>query len=165
MQKLLTAVCLFLTLSAFAQHKSSIDLAAIRNFRTHHNGLNVSFFYHFNEHLTAGAEMNRFFPVTKKVGTEELKESAWDFDYNMHYILPIHKSLKYYPILGFSHTSEKESLTESGETSYARFWSANTGLGLLLETGKVSPHIEYLATWGKHNQQFILAGLSFEMEW
>lgn len=165
MQKLFAAVCLFFSLASFAQHKSSIDLAAIRNFRTHHNGLNVSFFYHFNEHLTAGVEMNRFFPLTKNLGTEKIKESAWDFDYNMHYILPIHKSLKYYPILGFSHTSEREALNERGEAHYERFWSANTGLGIMLETGKVSPHIEYLATWGKMNQQFILAGLSYEIEW
>lgn len=165
MQKILLGLLLFLAGTAFAQRKSSIDLAAIRNTRLHMNGLNVSVFHHFSEKLVAGIEMNRFFPSHKTIGTEKVNQSAWDFDYNMHYLIPVHKGLKAYPILGFSHSAEKEHIEELNENIYNRFWSANTGVGLLLETGRVSPHIEYLLTWGKMNQQFVLAGISYEIDW
>lgn len=151
----------------YAQKTISFDLAGIRNTRKDVTGLNVSAFYHFSEKLVGGIEMNRFFPVVKKTSTEEIKISAWDFDFNFHYILPIKKNWKWYPLTGFSHTSEKEYVAgiSWGEYTIQRFWSFNTGAGMLWELGKVVPHIEYNFTWGHLNQQFLLAGLSFELSW
>lgn len=144
-----------------AQDKLSIDLAAIRNTRHDLNGLNVSGFYHFSERFTGGIEMNRFFPVPHG----EAKISAWDFDLNFHYLLPLHHHLYAYPVSGISHTSDKEvSKLPLGEAITERFWSFNTGAGLLWQKGKWGLHTEYLWTWGQLRQQFFLAGLSYEIE-
>jgi len=48
---------------------------------------------------------------------------------------------------------------------YERFWSYNTGAGILYQLGKWGPHVEYMFTWGHQNQQFLLAGISYELEW
>jgi len=150
-----------------AQDKLSIDLAAMRNMHSELNGLNISSFYHFNERLSAGIEMNRFFPITRIIGEERTELSAWDFDLNFHYLCPLYKKLKWYPIAGLSHTSEKETI-ETGNLLYRateKFYSANAGAGILLEWGHWAPHVEYLFTWGKLNQQFLLAGMSYEISW
>lgn len=149
-----------------AQKKISFDLAGIRNTRKSVNGLNVSGFFHFSERFVGGIEINRFFPVKKTIPGEEVKISAWDFDLNFHYILPLYKKWKWYPLSGISHTSEKElHASPLPESLYERFWSFNTGIGMLWETGKLSPHIEYNFTWGHLNQQFLLAGFSYELGW
>ena len=148
-----------------AQHTASFDIAAIRNMRTHMNGLNISGFYHFTERITAGIEMNRFFSVNRIKKDEELKISAWDLDLNFHYLLPLNKKIRLYPLSGISHTSEKEMNRGTAEDHYERFWSFNTGAGLLYVLGKWSPHIEYSYTWGHINQQFLLAGISYELAW
>jgi hypothetical protein len=150
--------------NGIAQKKVSFDLAAIRNMKTDLNGLNISSFYHFTERIEGGLEMNRFFLVSKKKGEEDIRLSAWDFDLNFHYVLPIHKNLKFYPLTGISHTSEKEENPAKNEIIYQRFWSFNTGAGILWEIGKWSPHMEYSFTWGKMNQQFLLAGISYIVE-
>jgi hypothetical protein len=156
---------LFCTLGAGAQKTASIDLASIRNIRHQLNGLNVSGFYHFNERIIGGIEMNRFFPV-KRVKEDNLRESsAWDFDLNFHYLLPLSRTVKLYPLIGISHTSEKEQNLINNETIYERFWSFNTGAGVLFSLGKWSPHTEYMFTWGHLNQQFLLVGISYEVEW
>lgn len=165
LKRLLLVVCLLTAINSFAQNKISIDLAAIRNMRTEMNGLNVSCFYHFTERLTGGIEMNRFFPVHRKIGEEGIQLSAWDFDMNLHYLLPLHKNIALYPLTGISHTSDKEYNTVNNESLYEKFWSFNTGVGLLCECGKWSPHVEYSYTWGHINQQFLLAGISYELEW
>jgi hypothetical protein len=125
-------------------------------------GLNISSFYHFNEHWNAGIEMNRFF--TKKIvkEDEDIETAAWDFDCNIHYNIPVGHHFNLYPLTGISHTSEKERL--DGDNFYNRFWSFNTGAGLLWTKGKWAPHVEYNFTWGKINQQFLLAGISYEIE-
>lgn len=156
---------LLIITGANAQKKIGIDLAGIRNMHSHINGLNVSAFYHFSEKIVAGVEVNRFFPSDKKKGTEDIKLSAWDIDFNVHYLMPIHHNWKFYPVTGISHTSEKEVTREFNEKLYERFWSFNTGAGMLWEVGHWSPHIEYVYTWGLINQQFLLAGLSYEIEW
>jgi hypothetical protein len=147
-----------------AQNKMSIDIASVSNRHSSINGLNVSSFYHFSEHFTGGIEMNRFFPVNKNVSGEDVQQSAWDFDLNFHYLLPIAKEWKLYPLTGISHTSEKEVTLKTGETGFDKFWSYNTGAGILCELGRWSPHIEYSFTWGHINQQFLIAGLSYELE-
>lgn len=150
-----------------AQQKLSFDVAAIRNFHSQMNGLNVSSFYHFSENLTGGIEVNRFFPVTRIADEETLRLSAWDFDLNFHYLLTLKHRIKCYPLTGISYTAEKEY----GSNSHAvwsikeRFFSFNTGAGVLFEAGRWSPHIEYSYTWGHINQQFLLAGISYELEW
>jgi len=148
-----------------AQQMASVDLAVIRNMRHHINGINVSGFYHFNPKLSCGIELNRFFKTTKQVNEENVEMSAWDVDLNVHYLLPFSKKLKWYPICGISHTSEKERDPAAGATGYERCWSFNTGAGMLLSLGKWSPHMEYLFTWGPINQQFLLAGISYEIAW
>ncbi len=165
LQGLLIACLLLPSIFAVAQHTASIDLAAIRNTTAQLNGLNVSAFYHFNEHLIGGIEMNRFF-ASKHIKHEEAVElSAWDFDLNFHYLLPLGKIVRLYPLTGISHTSEKEYIIASDETVYERFWSFNAGAGAVFQLGKWAPHIEYMFTWGKMNQQFLLVGISYELEW
>ena len=159
-------VCLLLpAMLAGAQHKASIDLAGIRNTTSKLNGLNVSAFYHFNGHLIGGIEMNRFFTRNQIKHEEAAKLSAWDFDLNFHYLLPMSKIIKLYPLTGVSHTSEKEIITDPDETVYERFWSFNAGAGAVFQLAKWAPHIEYMFTWGKLNQQCLLAGISYELEW
>lgn len=165
-----TAVILFLLLMAAksnAQQKISFDLAAIRNTHSSLNGLNVSCFYHFNEKIAGGIEVNRFFPATHHLAGEKLQLSAWDLDINFHYLLTLHEHLKFYPLTGISYTAEKESVagTEAVWTTREQFFSFNTGAGLLFEYGRWSPHIEYSYTWGHINQRFLLAGISYELEW
>lgn len=146
---------------AQAQQKISFDLAAIRQTFHKVNGLNLSTFYHFNEKLAAGVEMNRFFPVVHK----EAELSAWDFDFNAHYLLNLHHHFYFYPIAGFSHTFSKEISTEPmGEALYDRFWSLNAGAGVVWQKGKWGLHTEFLYTWGHFNQEFLLAGLNYEIE-
>ncbi len=162
---LFIALLLLPALGAGAQKTVGIDLASIRNIRHQLNGLNVSAFYHFNERLIGGIEMNRFVPVKREAKEESLEISAWDFDLNVHYLLPLDKTIKFYPLTGISHTSEKERNLTAGEIKYERFWSYNTGAGVLFSLGKWSPHVEYMFTWGHINQQFLLAGISYELEW
>jgi hypothetical protein len=162
--KTLSLLCLLLPAKiGAAQNKASVDMAAVRNMHSKLTGLNLSCFYHFTEKLSAGVEMNRFFTKTAMKGEEKVQLSAWDFDLNVHYLLPLYKHLKYYPLTGISHTAEKEVINE--ESVKLNFWSFNTGAGLICECGKLVPHIEYNFTWGKLNQQFLLAGISYELEW
>ncbi|MFT3845009.1 MAG: hypothetical protein QM725_08155 [Lacibacter sp.] len=161
-------VCLFIFLLPLnrlnAQHTISFDAAAIRNLKKEMNGLNLSCFYHFSEHITGGLEVNNFFRTNKTIADEEVQLSALDLDFNFHYVIPLHKDMKCYPICGVSHTSEKEKAVASDENRYEHFWSVNAGAGLLLECGHWLPHVEYTYTWGKLNQQFLLAGISYELE-
>ena len=164
--KTVIIICLMLCTDILeAQNKISFDLAAIRNLRTDLNGINVTCFYHFSEHVLGGIEMNRFFPVNRIKEDETVQLSAWDFDLNFHYLLSLNKHWKCYPLIGFSHTSEKEIDPHTDESIYDRFWSLNTGAGMLFELGKWSPHIEYNYTWGHVKQQFLLAGISYELRW
>jgi len=95
---------------------------------------------------------------------DEIRLSSWDFEVNFHYLVPVTKHWKAYPITGVSHTSEKEVDIISHQSHFEKFWSINTGAGVLLELGKWLPHFEYNFTWGHLNQQFFLAGLSYELE-
>lgn len=162
-----TVILLFTIMNGIAQQKVSFDVAGIRNFHSKLNGLNVSSFYHFNEKLTGGIEVNRFFPITRTSGEETQKLSAWDFDLNFHYLLTIRHGIKCYPLTGISYTSEKEYGSNSHTIWNIKeeFFSFNTGAGILFESGRWSPHIEYSYTWGHINQQFLLAGISYELEW
>jgi hypothetical protein len=150
---------------AEAQKTVSMDLAYTRNILHRLNGLNISSFYHFNERLVGGIEVNRYFPVKRHKDDGLIEISAWDFDLNFHYLIPLAKSVKLYPLTGISHTSEKEQNLINSETVYEHFWSFNTGAGVLYSIGKWSPHAEYMFTWGHINQQFLLVGLSYELEW
>jgi hypothetical protein len=156
---------LLLGFNATAQHKISFDAAVIRNMKSFNNGSNVSCFYHFTEKFTGGLEINTFYPAQTTVADEKIKNSAWDVDLNFHYLLPLQNKLVCYPLCGISHTSEKELTIATDKSIYSRFWSFNTGAGLLLTYGKWAPHIEYSYTWGHLNQQFLLAGISYELEW
>lgn len=165
LQTLLIACLLLPALFAGAQHTASIDLATVRNMHSQLNGINVSAFYHFNERLIGGIEMNRFF-ASKHVKHEEIVElSSWDFDLNFHYLFPLGKTVRLYPLTGISHTSEKEYIIAHDETAFKRFWSFNTGAGAVFQLGKWAPHIEYMFTWGQMNQRFLLIGISYELEW
>ncbi len=169
MLKILSVVSWLLLAGAntFSQNKISIDLAAIRNTKQAINGANLSCFYHFNERFSGGLEMNRFFPVTTNSGDEDVQKSAWDFDLNFHYLVPLHKKAVFYPLTGISHTAEKERINTATSVSTVtkKFFSFNAGAGLLWECGEWAPHIEYSYTWGIINQQFLLAGISYELEW
>ena len=148
-----------------AQQKISIDLGAIRQVTQRHTGINLSSFYHFNEQLLVGMEVNRFFPLHRLEGDEEVILSGWDIEMNMHYLLPLYKKWKGYPIAGISHTSEKEINVYSHQQHFEKYWSMNTGAGVLFEWGKWLPYAEYIFSWGRTNQQFALIGIGYEIEW
>lgn len=127
------------------------------------NGFNLSCFHHPDEHWTAGLKCIRFFPTHIINNEEELTLAAWDIELNAHYNIKLTHDWTFYPLAGIGHTSEKE--TTLGENHYARFWSLNTGFGIGYEKGHWGPHIELNRSWGKINQQFFLAGISYELEW
>ncbi len=159
--RIFIALFLLTTVTVSAQQKMSFDLAVIRQTFHKVNGLNLSAFYHFNEKLAAGVEMNRFFPVVHK----EAELSAWDFDFNAHYLFNLQHHFYLYPVAGISHTFSKEVSTELlGEAINDRFWSLNAGAGLVWQKGKWGLHTEFLYTWGQFNQEFVLAGLNYEIE-
>lgn len=167
MKKFITPARLFILIGLLgglqlsAQQKMSFDMAVIRQTFHKVNGLNLSAFYHFNEKLAAGVEMNRFFPVVHK----EAELSAWDFDFNAHYLMNLHHHFYFYPIAGISHTFSKEVSAESrAEAINDRFWSLNAGGGVVWQKGKWGLHTEFLYTWGHFNQEFVLAGLNYEIE-
>ncbi len=166
--KTISAVAfLFMFCNSSAQQKFSVDVAAIHNLQKPANGLNISTFWHFNEKLAGGIEVNRFFPVVRYFEDEPLQISAWDFDLNLHYLVSLAGKLKGYPLAGVSYTREKETNIHSAkETDESiHFFSVNAGWGLAYELGKWSPHVEYAYTWGHINQQFLLAGISYEIAW
>jgi len=165
----LSSLILSLPLTA-QENKISLDFSNVINTKDALKGINISTFFHFTEHLSGGVEVNRFFgkkilrkdvEVENKI--EEIELSAWDFDCNFHYSFKVSKHLKAYPIWGFSHTTEIEKRTTENHENSTHFWSYNTGLGFMYHFGKISPHIEYLFTWGKTNQEFLLVGFSYEI--
>ena len=162
---LFVIVFLFMAKNTDAQHKLSFDLAAIRNMGNDLMGLNVSCFNHFTEKFVGGLEVNRFFAASRVKDGENIRLSAWDLDFNFQYHFALFKKWKIYPIAGVSHTSEREWTEATNQNQFEKFWSFNTGAGTLVELGKWSPHIEYTFSWGKTNQQFLLAGISYELEW
>jgi hypothetical protein len=167
MKKTILLYSILLCLSSIlnAQTEMSIDIAAVHSKHHQLNGLNLSSFYHFNKHITGGIEINRFFPAVRKYQDEETTFSSWDLDLNFHYQVPLSHHWMFYPVTGISHTSEKEVSSKiMGEAVTERFWSYNTGAGLLWHKGRWAPHAEYLFTWGHLNQQFFLAGFSYEIE-
>ena len=148
---------------AFTQHKGSFDLGYMFNTHSGLNGDNISYYHHLDKKWSIGIECIRFFPDKKIKEGEEKKISAWDFELNLHYTIPFAHHWKLYPITGIGHTSEREILHEEIITN--RFWSVNTGVGIGIEIGHWSPHLEYNLGWGKINQRFFLAGLSYEIDW
>jgi hypothetical protein len=155
----------FFAAPSFAQHSISIDLGAIRQKNHHQVGMNLSGFYHFDHHWLGGIEINRFFPVHRNVKGEDVTYSGWDFEANFHYLVSLPKRFNFYPVGGISHTSEKEYNTVSHHDHLKHFWSLNTGAGLNVQLSHWLPHVEYIFTWGHINQQFILVGLGYEIEW
>lgn len=158
-----TVLLLAFSLQALAQEKGSVDLGYMYNTHSGLNGDNISYYHHLNHKWSAGVECIRFFPASKFKNGEEERISAWDFEINLHYNIPLAHHWKLYPITGIGHTTEKENL--HGELTTHNFWSFNTGAGLGVEIGHWSPHIEYNLGWGKTHQRFLLAGLSYEIDW
>ncbi len=160
---------LFISLHLTAQSKISFDFSNVKNTKLVLSGINFSSFYHFNEHLSGGIEVNRFFGkqiIKKDIAEEnhpqEIEISAWDFDLNFHYNIHLLNHCATYPIMGLSQTTDKEKLVALGKEHIEHFWSFNTGFGVNYDLGRISPHVEYLFTWGKINQEFLLIGLSYE---
>ncbi len=168
MIKTICTVCLLGWMAlqpAFAQQGVSIDLAAIRNTHTGLNGINFSCFNHFAEKFAAGIEINRFPRVHRMEGIELSELSALDIDLNLHYLIPMYGKWSSYPIVGISHTHEKEVIPEHEKMVLEQdFWSFNTGWGVQYNMGRWIPHAEYLFTWGREHQQFLLAGIGFELK-
>lgn len=162
-QAVISLLCILFIQPLYSQHQLSLDLGYIREENHHAQGLNVSCFYYFNKHLKGGFELNRFFPVVQNT-EEELLVSSWDAEINFHYLVPVSNHLCIYPITGISHTSEKEENESTHHSYFERFWSVNTGAGILWKAGRWLPHLEYTFTWGQLNQQFFLVGISYEIE-
>lgn len=156
---------LLLSFRSFSQNKLSIDLASIRNIKKSHTGLSVSSYYHVTKHLSGGLEVNQFFPIHRIVHEEDLLQSAMDIDLNAHYNFYVFKNIIFYPITGICHNSDIEKNLETGKRHSKQFWSFNSGAGITLGNAKCSPFVEYSYTWGQLNQQFLMAGVCFEIEW
>ena len=155
----------FISVSVSAQQAISIDLGAIRAKNHHHAGMNLSGFYHFNEHVLGGVEVNRFFPIKEVTADEKLQLSGWDLEMNFHYLMGLSKTFKLYPIGGVSHTIESEINTEDHRQISHHSWAVNTGVGLNAKVGHWLPHVEYIFSWGELKQEFILIGAGYEISW
>ena len=165
MRKILLLAALFTIFSkpSSAQHAISFDAGYIKNLHNDLNGLNISSVLHLTRKWAVAVEMNRFFPVKKEKDNEEYSLSALDFDLNIHRNINFTDKLKFYPILGVSHTSEKEVNSKTNEAETINFYSFNTGAGFSFElTKKIHPSVEYTYAWGKINQQFLLINLAYE---
>lgn len=157
---------LFFSCFLNAQHSISIDIGGIRQKNNHQKGINISSFYHVNQQLLAGLEANHFFPVHRSTNEgEDIRVSGWDIEMNLHYLLSLRRGLRFYPITGISHTSEREINISTQYRQGEQFWSVNTGVGINTSLGHWLPHIEYIFSWGRIRQQFILAGVGYEIEW
>lgn len=155
-----------LTPTAKSQHAISIDAGYIKNFHNDLNGLDISSVYYFNKKWAIAFEINRFFAAKKIIKNEEGELSALDFDLNLHRYFNISNRLRCYPIIGISHTSEKELTLATKEVHHINFFSANTGGGFLFELNKRwHPAIEFTYAWGQlFNQQFLLVNVAYEID-
>jgi hypothetical protein len=149
--------CKSLTLNA---QRISIDAAGIRNQSRQLHGINISVFYHFTEMLSAGVEVNRFFETRRLKGAETVALSAWDYDFNLHYYIPLQQKLYIYPLAGFSYSVEKE---QAKEIKREKNFYINSGAGLLLNFKTVKPHIEYVYAFGAKNEAFFISGVTIEL--
>jgi hypothetical protein len=157
---LLPAIIFFLLTAGYAQ-KLSVDVAGVRNHTFNLYGANTSVFYHFNESLSAGVEANRFFAKKKGNADEEIYFSAWDYDFNLHYLLPVTKKFSLYPVLGFGFSFEREESKAGINRLHRKYF--NTGAGILFNTGIIKPHIEYVLATHRKTEQFALAGITIEL--
>lgn len=148
-----------------AQRKISIDVAAIRNHTTNHHGINFSAFYFLNNKLSTGFEINRFFPVQRFKQSSSYRISAWDYDWNIHFHNNIGKYWTIYPLTGISYTFEKEQNQQNAELIHSGRFYFNAGAGILLNTKKVRPHMEYFLATNRKTEHYLLVGISYEFEW
>ena len=148
-----------------AQHAMSIDAGYIKNFHNNLNGLDLSSVLYFNKKWAMAFEINRFFAVEKNIDNEKGELSALDFDLNLHRYFSISKKIQLYPIVGISHTSEKERNLVLKETHTDNFFSVNTGGGFVFKLSKrLHPAVEFTYAWGKFNQQFLLVNVAYEIK-
>jgi hypothetical protein len=149
----------FFSLQTKAQ-RISIDAAGIRNHSRQLHGTNISVFYHFTEMLSAGVEVNRFFTRHSMKESEPVTLSAWDYDFNLHYYIPLQQKLYIYPVAGISYSVEKE---QAKEIKREKNFYVNSGAGLLLNFQTVKPHIEYIYAFGAKNESFFISGVTIEL--
>ena len=121
-----------------AQHAMSIDAGYIKNFHNNLNGVDLSSVLYFNKKWAMAFEINNFFAEKKIINNEEGELSALDFDLNLHRYFSISKKIQLYPIVGISHTSEKERNLVSMVTHTDNFFSVNTGGGFVFKLSKRS---------------------------
>jgi hypothetical protein len=162
----LAILIIFLNINIVAksQHAISIDAGYIKNFHNNLNGLDISTVFYFNKKWALAFEVNNFFSSKKMIKSEEVELSALDFDLNIHRYFSIAHHFKFYPILGISHTSEKEKNLSLNETHYIDFFSMNTGAGITFGVKKRwHPAIEFTYAWGRFNQQFLLINVAYEI--
>jgi Outer membrane protein beta-barrel domain len=146
-----------------AQQLLSVDVASNTNLRNSSPGVTLGVFYHLSDRISGGLEINRFFKHHKIMHEEsEMVISAWDFDLNIHYNISASKKLFFYPLVGVSHTSEREMNINEEKVEMKHFYSRNAGAGLFLGLKNFAPFIEYMHTWGKINQEFFLVGVGYE---
>lgn len=147
------------------QRKIGIDVAAIRNHTTKQNGINLSVFYFLNNKLSTGLELNRFFPVLRLKQTGSYRISSWDYDWNVHYNNSIGKYWTIYPLTGISYTFEKEQNQLNAELHTSGRFYYNVGAGVLFNTKRVRPHMEYVLATNRKTEHYLLVGISYEFEW
>lgn len=140
----------------------SIDVAGIRNHTQKLNGVNLSVFYHFTEAFSAGAEVNRFFTANRVKDNETVQLSVWDIDVNLHYYIPLYKKVYVYPVLGVGAATEKEQKESGTRLHHVKYF--NAGAGLLLNTRTIKPHIEYVVASSRKTEQYVLAGITIEID-
>jgi len=162
---LLLSLFIISGLSIMAQRKISIDVAAIRNHTTKQNGINLSAFYFLNHKLSTGLEINRFFPVLRLKQNGNYRISSWDYDWNIHYNNSIGKYWTIYPLTGIGYMLDKEQNQLNAELiTNGRFYF-NVGAGILVNTKRVRPHMEYVLATNRKTEHYLLVGISYEFEW
>ncbi len=159
--KYIVTAILVLVGSSLNAQKLSIDLATVRNQTARLHGANASVFYHFTEKFSGGIEVNRFFTTQKTKQEGTVFKSAWDYDINFHYYLPLSKQIIFYPVAGFSYSIEKEKDEIKEEKSHSKY--VNSGAGVLFNTKGVKPHFEYVLANGRKTEHFLVAGITIEL--
>jgi hypothetical protein len=152
-----------------AQKSNGLDLSVIRNFNTKLNGVNGSFEHRYSEHWAVALDLSLFPSGSNTESSITTKTSAIDISCKAYYKMPISKYWEIFPILGVSHTWEKETETVFGPTtliteSKENYFSVLPGIGIKAKNSKFAPFAEFIYSTGTENQPIIFVGLSHELK-
>lgn len=152
-----------------AQKSNEIDLSVVHNFNSKLNGVSGSFIHNYSEKWAAALDISYFPGGTRTESSITTKSSAFEISCKAYYKMPISKYWEIFPILGVSHTWDKETETVFGPTtliteSKENYFSVLPGIGIKAKNSKFAPFAEFLYSTGTKNQPIIFVGLSHELK-